>query len=45
MFSIKPDDGGGQIDAGEKAYRPFVIAGGDATIVFEPTEEVLDVSM
>ena len=42
MSSIKPNDGGGQINRGEEVASGFVIAGGDGAILFQAAEEVLN---
>ena len=42
MSSIKPDDGGSQIDGGEKIASGFIIAGGDSAELFEFCEEIFN---
>ena len=42
MSSIEPNDGGGEVDGGEKVARSFVVAGCDGAILLKLGEEVFD---
>lgn len=42
MSSIKPDDGGGQVDSCEEVSGGFVIACGNGAKLFKFAEEILD---
>ena len=42
MSSIKPAEGGGQIDGGKEVASRFVVARSDSAVLFEATKKVLD---
>ena len=41
-FRSDPDQGRNEFDGGEEIERAFVVAGGDAAVLFDPVEEALD---
>jgi hypothetical protein len=42
VSSIEPNDGGGEVDGGEKVASGLVVASSDGTKLLEPGEEVFD---